>query len=323
MKKVLTAILVCVIVSLTAITLVGCKKDTDLYYVSLKINPEIEMIVDGSGIVEYANPVNDDGMVVLEDIDLTGKNIEVASELFVDKATELGYIDVDSDGSNVYLGVEGENEKNTIKLEKNITEKINTFFTKHGIYGKVSQESLDKYATEAQNWGVNFGQAKLILRVLDANPEMSAEEVLKLSVQERMRLIKKSNKNLVPSIKAEYKEKFNLLKSEYANMFILEEEIAELKDKLNSGELTAQEIEEINIALQEKEREYNLLNNEYKTKLEALKNECKLKTEEAKAVLKQNCDERKEQYKQKYENHKAKCKNDRKIKDKIKKWQNG
>ncbi len=321
MKKIATIILTILLISLTSVVLVACNKDSDLYYVSMRINPEIEMIVNGSGKVEYVNAVNDDGAVVLEGLDLNGKSVADAGVIFTDKAIELGYIDVETDGSTVYVGVEGENETAIKKFQKNLTEKINVFFSKNGVYGKVSQETLDKYATQAQNWGVNFGQAKMVLRVLDMYPEMSAEEVLKLSVQERMKLIK-NNKNLIPSIRAEYREKLNDLKVEYNQMFDLKTEIEELKLRLSQDTITEEERNEINAQIESKTQTYNTLHAEYENVKEQLKIEYQQKTEEAKAIIKNQHKERQNKFAKNYENHKNECKRNKKIKENVKKWQN-
>ena len=66
-------------------------------YVSMRINPEIEVIANEEGEVISANAVNEDGEVVLSDLNLTGMTVDEAGEAFADKSTELGYIDVNTE----------------------------------------------------------------------------------------------------------------------------------------------------------------------------------------------------------------------------------
>ena len=71
-------------------------------YVSLRINPEIELIANEDDEVVAVNAINEDGEVVLAVSDFIGDTIEEATEEFVDKAVELGYIDVESEESYLY-----------------------------------------------------------------------------------------------------------------------------------------------------------------------------------------------------------------------------
>lgn len=323
MKKIVTIILVAVLLlSLTIFGLVACNTDKDLYYVSMRINPEVEMIVNGRGKVEAVNAVNEDGAIVLEGVDIIGKNVEDASVLFAEKAAELGFMDVSAEENIVYVGVEGENEKASLNFNKDITEKLNGFFSKNGIYGKVSQETLDKYAAEAQEWGVNFGQAKMIIRVLEMYPEMTAEQVLDMTVQERMKLLKENKNNMTPAIREEYKQKVAVLKEEYASMFALGEEIVALKAKIDSEELTEEQKEQINSQIAEKQAEFDAMHAEYKAKLDEIKAECKQKCEQAKQTHKAQCEERKSQHGKKFAEHKNRCRKDKNLQKNIKAWQN-
>ena len=69
----------------------------DLTYVSLRINPEIELIADEDGNVVSANAVNEDGEVVLATVDLEGKSIEEAGAIFTETSNDLGYFTPDGE----------------------------------------------------------------------------------------------------------------------------------------------------------------------------------------------------------------------------------
>ena len=49
-------------------------------YVSMRINPEIELVTDENGEVVAANPINEDGEVVLCEVDMVGMSIDEAIE---------------------------------------------------------------------------------------------------------------------------------------------------------------------------------------------------------------------------------------------------
>ena len=103
MKKTIKLFCIVFILFLTSILLVGCnsKKENEnnnsnqeLSYVSLRINPEIELLVDENGIVVSVNAVNSDGETVLYNLKLEGLTIEEAAEAFTSMSVELGFIDV-------------------------------------------------------------------------------------------------------------------------------------------------------------------------------------------------------------------------------------
>ena len=149
MKKLISILLV---VALACIGLASCGSDTeptettDATYVSLRINPEIEMIADENGIVTYANAVNDDGEVVLSTVELEGLTIEEAGVLFTDTAVELGYIDPEGEEATVYMDVQGIDGSEDTEAKERLTKNIGEYFNNKGINGRVSEETLSKYA---------------------------------------------------------------------------------------------------------------------------------------------------------------------------------
>lgn len=322
MKKISIIVLVVLMLSLAAMSLVGCVGDGNLYYASLRINPEIEMILDSKGKVQAANAINEDGAIVLAELNLVGKDIAEASVLFADKAAELGFMDVNETDNVVYVGLEGENNFAVEEFNKKISGRLNDYFCKNGIYAKVSQETFEKYAQQMQEWGVNFGQAKMIVRVLDMYPEMSDQDVLALSVQERMKLLKGDKDNLTPTVRDEYKVECRQLKEEYADMFALEDEIEVLRARLEREELSQEDTDEINSQIAVKTEQYDLLFAQYKEKRDLLKEEFKSRNEQARQEIDRKCGERKNQYGKDFEEHKNKCKGDKKLQKRIKEWQN-
>ena len=174
--------------------LVACgKKDSTTEaeattYVSLRINPEIELLADEDRNVITANAINEDGEVVLSTIDLEGKSIEEAGEIFTETANELGYFTPDGEKDTVYVEVQSTIDGEEADLEEKLDKTIRDYFNNNGINGKVSPETLDKYADKAENWNISVGHTKLVMRVLDSHPELTDTDVLDLSVKELMNL---------------------------------------------------------------------------------------------------------------------------------------
>lgn len=211
-----------------------------LTYVSLRINPEIELVADEDGNVVAANAINEDGEVVLADLVLVGKTVAEAGESFTDKAVELGYLDLDSEGATVYTNVESTDADAAEKVKAGLADRINRYFDNNGIYGRVSAETLDAYAGQAAEWNVSAGHAKMILRVLDISPEMTAEEVLAMSVSERIEYMKNNagQNGISAELREAHKAEVAALKEEYSELFSLKKEIDALKERLGTEELT-------------------------------------------------------------------------------------
>lgn len=289
MKKLISVLLV---IAIACIGLASCgstedASSVDTTYISLRINPEIEMVADDDGIIVYANAVNDDGEVVLSNVELEGKTIEEAGALFTEAAVELGYVDPTQDAT-VYVDVQGINAEETAEIEQKLNQDITHYFNNNGINGKVSKETLDKYASSANKWGLSTGHTKLVMRVLDAHPELTEDEVLKMSVSQWMELLNgnKGNNTAMKELKAEYRNTVNGIKDEYANLFALRKEIEGLRAELENSEKTEEELDVIRTQIAEKEAQAKTVRNEYKSELADAKSEYKKEFHELKKAEK-------------------------------------
>ena len=257
-------------------------------YISLRINPEIEMIADEKGKVIYANAINEDGEVVLSVTSLEGMDAEDAAVEFTETAAELGYLDPQGETDTVYIGVEGNDE-----IEESLTKNVRDYFNNNGINGHVSEETLNKYADRAAEWGVSTGHVKLLMRVLDAYPEMTDTELLEMSVKDWMRILKgnKGEENIAAGLRAEYKAAIEALKTEYARLFELRAEIDQLEEQ-RSNATDEGAVAEINSQIAEREAELEPLNKEYKDRASAIKSEYKIASKEARRAYKAEADAR-------------------------------
>ena len=262
-------------------------------YVSLRINPEIELLADEDGKVVAANAVNEDGEVVLAIVALEGKSIEEAGAIFTDAANELGYFTPDGEKDTVYIDVESVIAGNDAELEEKLNKSIRDYFNNKGINGKISPETLDKYAERATEWGVSTGHAKLVMRVLDAHPELTDTEALDLSTKELMGLLKanKGEEKIVAGLKTNYRADVEALKKEYASVFTLRAEIEAL-EAMVTDELTEEEISAIEAQIAEKEAELKPVFEEYKEKSSELKDSYKDASKEARKAYRAEAERR-------------------------------
>ena len=310
-KKLLSALLIAAFActsfaSCTALAEKGSAANGALTYIGLRINPEIEMVTDETGTVVSANAVNADGEVVLSEVELEGKTAEDAVVDFTETAVDLGYMDPEAGKDTVYVDVNGENTEVVEKVEKSLSDKLMKFFERKGITGKVSKEVLDTYLAAAEEWDVTPGHAKMIARVLEANPELTYDELLNLTVKELIELLKTNVKdnNVSADLKGDYKDAVKALKEEYKEMFELREAIEDIEDDLEDAleedddddddKLTEEEIAALKAELEEKKAALEALEKEYKEKLDAIKAEYKASSEQAREEHKKEAEDRKQ-----------------------------
>ena len=291
--------------SCTALAEKGAPKGA-LTYIGLRINPEIEMVTDESGVVVSANAVNEDGEVVLSEVELEGMTAEDATVEFTETAVDLGFMDPENGKDTVYVDVNSENAEVAEKVEKTLSDKLMKFFEKKGITGKVSKEVLDSYIAAAEEWNVTPGHAKIIARVLEANPELTYEELLNLTVKELLELLKANVKdnNVTADLKKSYNDAVKALKAEYKEMFELREAIDDIEDDLEDAreedddddddKLTDEEIAALEAELAEKKAALEELEKEYKEKLDAIKAEFKVSSDKARDEHRKEAEERKQ-----------------------------
>lgn len=172
MKKVVVLILTAAIVLTLGASLAACN-DTgsgDGYsYVSLKINSQVEFVVDGNGKVVTAYAANEDAAVLLEGTDFEGKTIEDAAQQVVDMATEAGYIDVDTAGEEVDVSAVDDEGNEDTEIYGSVEKTLNDYFVNNGIFGRVSKDTLDAYLDEAEASGLSVGHIKIIMLACDVS----------------------------------------------------------------------------------------------------------------------------------------------------------
>lgn len=212
----------------------GATVDNALSYISLRVNPEIELLADEDGVVVSVNAVNEDGEVLLTTVDLEGKSVEEAGAIFTEAANDLGYLTPDGEKDTVYVGVEGGSDSIEEDLEEKLNKSIRDYFNNNGINGKISPETLDKYADKANEWGLSMGHTKLVMRVLDTHPELTDEDVIDLSVKEWMQLLKgdKAEEKIAAGLLDAYRAEVQALKAAHAEMFTLRTQVKALEELL-------------------------------------------------------------------------------------------
>ena len=200
-----------------------------LSYITIDINPSIELAVDEKDIVVEAITLNEDADVIYSDLDLTGKSVDEATEIIVDTAIETGYIAETSDTNSVNVTSYSENETKRDRLNKKIIDKLNAHFETRKIYALVVQNGLDdELKTKADLYNISYGKMLLVNRAITLNSSLKESDLALLSVKEIQEKIKVQAIARREEIKKTYQE----AKKEFKD--IKEQKIIEAREKLKN-----------------------------------------------------------------------------------------
>ncbi len=157
---------------------------------TLSLNPEIELILDGENRVLYANAQNDEGNAVVANVEFKGKSAEEAATLFLDFCHRNGF-DRNADGeAELEIELSGDSAEEIYRSVKKAAEE------KIASLGASIEVELDEVLTKQD----------LCELVSDCMRELSAPEINVLTEEELIALLKESRAETEAFLSEELKE---------------------------------------------------------------------------------------------------------------------
>lgn len=201
MKKAVVAILIAVLLVGAVGCFAGCdnnKKDVATSYVSMDINPSVELVLDQNNNVISYSCENEDALLMLYSENIIGLNVEKASQKIIDLAIEFGYLTEDNCG--VQVNVASDNSK----VETNILDKIGVVVEK--AEGKLSFEvNYNREGSFVLNYelaklkeknpdneyyqNLTAGKLEVINSALACDWTLTMDEAVKMSVKELLAVV--------------------------------------------------------------------------------------------------------------------------------------
>lgn len=117
----------------------------------IDINPSIELEVNRMDQVINVTGLNEDGIILLADLELVGLSTEEASTIIVDNATDMGYIDEFSIKNKIVVTAYCDDDKVAEELELKIQEKLE----KHLGEEKIPAQVMTRSVTQEKNVVMN------------------------------------------------------------------------------------------------------------------------------------------------------------------------
>lgn len=200
MKKKLLAVFT---FALALIALCACNSQSkeEETFVSLDINPSIELIVNSENVVTKVYATNDDAKALLYDETIEGKKFDDAIACIVELSIEYGYLS--EENKVIEYTMTSESEKTEEKLTKVINSKVSAIAEKSKLEIKVDNnvtftidrhldELKKQYSSNLEIQGLSGARYKLIVSAMEADNTLTIEAALELSNEELINKIKES-----------------------------------------------------------------------------------------------------------------------------------
>jgi len=153
---------------------------TPVNYVSLDINPSVELGINAFDTVVTVEPANEDGQALVEglpeDQDLTGIPVEEAVADLVEEAVDQDYIA--DDGSTVIaVTAESDDEEDALDLQEKSAAGVSLAMSNKKVIAAVYKDCSDlALRTEAKALGISPGKYKLIKMLQTLDPEITVDQ---------------------------------------------------------------------------------------------------------------------------------------------------
>ena len=195
MKK--TSLLI-IILAILVVGLIGCSTTAqdqpylvENAYVTLDINPSVEIITDEEGLVEQVNALNEDAQVLLEGTNFVGRPLDEVVEEIMQLALELGYIDFNTDNA-ILVTAAVDDPEDLEDLDTTIEEKVQNFVNQKQVRINLIRaqfEDNEAIQTLAEELGISVGKVKLITYAMAFDETLTYETAAEMSVRDLNRII--------------------------------------------------------------------------------------------------------------------------------------
>lgn len=154
--------------------------------VSLDVNPSVEITLNKGDKVLAVTPLNEDGEVVVGEMDFKGVDLDVAVNALIGSMVKNGYINELS--NSILLSVNGKNTEKSNALRQELAAKINDAMLNESVEGSVLSQTVEKIDNElktlAEEYGISAGKAQLIRQFVSQDSTYTFEELVDLTINE-------------------------------------------------------------------------------------------------------------------------------------------
>jgi len=286
--------------------IVGCTTSAQAEdsYVTLDINPSVELIVSPRDKVIYANPLNEDAEILLVDLDLIGMDLEDAIDLIIETSIELGYISADED-TETYVSVSAINADAQVqeRVQNKVKEHVNNAFQNKGLMGKAQDKGYQpEFIEEAESYGVTPGFLFLAKEAVELSDGLLLEDALLMTRDELIEIVKAS-REAMKDVAFELRDQFHQDRDALIALYVpqieaLETEIADVEAQIEALEEGA-DATELEATLADLNAQLEALQTEFHDEMTAVREVFHTQSEALREAFRQAKTQRRQQYQNK------------------------
>lgn len=159
-------------------------------YVTLDINPSVELATNSFGTVIDVNALNEDGQIITENLPLEGEKVEDALQTLIDEAKTEGYLSEDTENA-VAVTVSTDDEAKEEEITQSVEEAVKSELEDQNLPDTevVVQNINTERHKEAERLGISPGKMLLIEKLQAVIPEANADDYANKPVREIMKTI--------------------------------------------------------------------------------------------------------------------------------------
>jgi len=184
MKKLITvALLMAVLFSMAACTSDNTSENT---YLSIDINPAMEMIVNQEeNVVSYALR-NEAAEIVAAGLQLKDMNYEEALQLYLNAAIQTGYIDTERNDNAVAIQACHSSDDDANQFQVQVENQLQTYFDENKLGAVILNQSEIYTAIQelVDLYDISFGFAKLVSAYVAADETHTIDDALEMTSAE-------------------------------------------------------------------------------------------------------------------------------------------
>jgi len=183
-------------------------------YVSMDINPSLELGINNEEKVIIVKGLNNDGIKLLEKIQLNNLSVEDAVKVVTREAIKNEYLAVDNENSVILtLTAQKEHELKLENIQNEIRTAIKEELKEQKIEGQVELINISmEFRERAGELGISSGKYAVLLEAVSEGLEISVEDVRTSSVVKAIKAAGGNPGQIISQTKKEAKRLFDLEK---------------------------------------------------------------------------------------------------------------
>lgn len=242
-------------------------------YVMVDINPSFGFYVNENGTVSTAMALNEDGEVLLVNLDLEGKNINQAAGLLVEEAMQLGYINANNGEVTVSVDATSEDDEDANYVRELVKLRLQETLQNKGVATNVQNKVYEQaFIGEASANGLSPVMYRLALMAYNGSSDLTMDEAKTMTKTQLMQQIKADNSeqaHLMQSLRADMVAEKQAVHDEYLPQIQALE--AQIEAAIAAGEDTTELQTQLDTLKAEMHSELDAIKDYYQTESQTIK----------------------------------------------------